>query len=333
MEGEIDLKEIIVVLWKGKYIIIFVTIAAMIVAAVASIFLVTPLYRTTAYIDLSNYGKEFELGPGMDEILRRPDKKLFIEDALADIAKDPKALAKLVELDESEDHEGYLEVIVLAPDPALAAEAANTVGFKLLRWSSENELEQLIEEKEDIEVRLDRQIEDSLENLDEELRSKKESLEKRIDSNKAYQAEMEKENGYEAEIERIGYILQDKWSNVTQVIEGFERGELPDIDLAVDTGSQTLIRHVQHIESLRERLDALSSEISAVKYNLARQIEVDYEAYFIAAEIPEQPSHIRLLLNTAVAGVLGLMLSVLVVFMRPYVNSLKAALKENDENK
>jgi len=366
LEEEIDLKEVIAVLWKGRYIIIGITAAAMIIAAVVSIFFVTPLYRATAYIDLDDYEDE----RGVEEFIRRPDRRFLMKSALDDIARDPEALDESVELEESEEYEGFLEVSVSAPAPGLAAEAADQTGLKLLRWAGEYELKQLKSEKESREESLDffeQQVESansdryfsyeengnddlaadyvapSLEILNEELQVKKESLEKELENFDQYilnafgvlspqdleiaMTDMEFTNpAYQIVMEKRGALLTELFE-VEYAIEKLERGELPDIAMAEGTVFE---RVVTRRDSIQSEIMDLSLRISRAEHKLAHRDEERLPVWYEAV-VPEEPFNMRWPLNTAVAGVLGLMLSVFIVFIRPYISELTSEIRKTDQ--
>ena len=60
-------------------------------------------------------------------------------------------------------------------------------------------------------------------------------------------------------------------------------------------------------------------------------IEGQNSNHFYPATVPGEPANVRWPLNTAVAGVLGLMLSVLIVFIKPHFHELTTDLKENSK--
>ena len=364
MEEEISLKEIIAVLWQGRYLIIGITAAAMIIAFVFSFFFTTPLYRATAYLDLDEYDQEC----GIEELMRRPDQSAFLKGALEDLVTDSEGLAESVELAESQDYEGYLEVVAAAPEPGLAAEATNQIGLDLLRWADEYELEQLKAAKESNEESLDffdkqlkgtgsvrsfnhgdnedstpHYVKASIDVFDEKLQIKKESLEKELENFDQYILDAFGESSprdletrmldrtlinpaYQTVMEKKGALLT-KLFEVEYAKEKLKQGELPDISMAEGTVFETT---VTRRNALQSNIMDLSLRISRVEYAIAH---LDQERYLHEAPVPREPFNIRWPLNTAVAGVLGLMLSVFIVFIRPHITELVSEIKKADQAK
>ncbi|MBO8169570.1 MAG: hypothetical protein H0Z35_10350 [Thermoanaerobacteraceae bacterium] len=81
-EQEIDLREIVLVLLKRKWLIIGLFVAAVIISAVASSFM-TPVYKVTAKLELGNYGDATYTNPARAvEILKSADVLGKIADKL-----------------------------------------------------------------------------------------------------------------------------------------------------------------------------------------------------------------------------------------------------------
>ena len=70
----------------------------------------------------------------------------------------------------------------------------------------------------------------------------------------------------------------------------------------------------------------MTLQISRLELSTSEQ---DLQQLIYPVEIPENPFNIRWQLNTAVATVLGLMMSVMIVFIKPYVREVVIAAKES----
>lgn len=359
MEEEIDLTQLIATLWKGKFIIITITLAAIVIALLASTVFVTPEYRATAYIDLLDYQDDDRI----DEFMRRPDREVLLEEALSDLTPEPRRLARSITMEDSGDYPGFFEVVATSPDPELAAAAANESSLYLLRWSSEHDLDQLLQRKESSEQALeffDEQlraatgqalngddnndlasgyIESSLRLMAEELVLKRETLKQDLEKYDQYilatfsqltQQDLEEalsdkqliNPAYQAVMEKRGRLLSDIFE-VEQALALIEEGRLPDLEMASGTVFETV---VTARESLRSNMVDLIVKINQAEYDLEH---LEEERYLYQAEVPQSPFNLRWQLNTAVAGVLGLMVSVFLVFMIPFAKNLRENLKED----
>ena len=58
-------------------------------------------------------------------------------------------------MQDSDQYQGFFEVVATSPEPELAAAAANEVSLYLLRWSNQHDLDQLLLEKESQEQALE----------------------------------------------------------------------------------------------------------------------------------------------------------------------------------
>ncbi len=369
MEEEIDLTQLIATLWKGKYIIIAVTLAAIIIALVASTVFVTPQYQATAYIDLVDYQDDDKIDDDrieddkIEEFMRRPDRETLIKEALADLTAEPRALARSINMQDSEQYQGFFEVVATSPEPELAAAAANEVSLFLLRWSSQHDLDQLLLKKESQEQALEffddqlkaatgrsfsldkasddlssGYLESSLRLLAEELILKKEALEDELKDFDQYiiatfgqisQSDLEEamtdkqliNPAYETMMVKRGRLLSDLFE-IEQALNLLKTGRLPNIDVAEGTVFETVVNTRDQLRS--DLLDSIL-KINQAEYTLEHLNE---ERYLYQAEVPGSPFNLRWQLNTAVAGVLGLMVSVFLVFMIPFIKTLRENLKE-----
>ena len=139
MEEEISLTEIFVTLWQGRYIIIAITVAAALIAALASIVLQTPLYRAKALADPA------VLEMQASDIAGHPEAATIVEEIIDSYDENRVDILKVCDI--SEGSEGLIEVEVCSTDPALAAEAADTLALGLLRWARDYELRRMNDEK------------------------------------------------------------------------------------------------------------------------------------------------------------------------------------------
>ena len=257
MEEEISLKEIISTLWKGRYLIISITAAAMIIAFVVSYFFTVPMFKTTAAFDFGLIDYSFD----HERIIEETEQEQVIETALQDLTGDPVNLARTVSFDQDNDK---ITVTVEARDPELAAQAAQRVSLLL---------PDAVEEKMRSEIAF----------LDH----------------------------------RLEYFNEHFPGDYAKYFNEADLSALKD-----DPGYIYMIE-----EEKGQRLAMMHN----LKFWLAEFEDIiTDDDFFHAPATPTEPHNIRWPLNTAVAGVLGLMLSVFIVFIRPHVGELLAELKDKD---
>lgn len=334
MEEEISLKEIFITLWQGRYIIITVTAVFAIVAALASIFFVTPLYRTSALIDASLYQNGVECVAGHLEADR------VVSDTLRELRNEGAAIESA---DVSEAGDGRYNIEVSAPSPQVAAEAADHLGLTLLRWLKKHELEKMYADKERIEGTLEiiKFQFHELESYQQDLIARRASLESALSQLDQFVIErfgqlsageevvaMEINPAYQAIKEKEGQLLTELFE-IEHSIARLEGGDLVGADILSETEYEGISTRK---EDLRYELAEVSYMITRYENDIAHQVP---DQFLYPADTPTQPYNIRWQLNTAVAFVLGLMLSVMVVFVKPYIGEIVKEIREtkNDPEK
>lgn len=159
MENEIDLREIIQVLWRGKYLILAVTAVFTIAVFCYIYFIVTPVYKSTGLLDLSLYHVK-----GKD-IITLIEQNQVVKDALKDLTVEPDLLAQSITVSALPDHESVLQVEVKYAEPEICVNAMKQTGVAIIQTVSRYGLEQINLEKERIEkliAFLDKAIEEYL---------------------------------------------------------------------------------------------------------------------------------------------------------------------------
>lgn len=251
MEEEISLHEIATILWKGKLIIISITLAAIIITALISIFMITPLYRATAMIDLTPFNLKTA-----DFIDRNVDDG-FTTDPLEYLIEDTGAVVSAVSLSEKG---GLLTVTVEEADPQLAVAMADAVALAIVYDSGKNLQATLVLRIEELECSID-----------------------------YFEEKINELFGNKVSIQTIEYITEYLIDPVYLRLRQ-EQGQL--------------------------MAELYNARLAYENINYNKQVHPEY--LVTKATLPTQPVNMRWQLNTAVAGVLGLMLSVFIVFIRPH---------------
>ena len=258
MEEEISLKEIIAMLWQGRWLIVSVTVAAILIALFSTLFLIDPTYKTTAYINLNVY--LYEINEEKDQLYRHYP---FLDVLQSEITELPEIDGK-VDLDICVET-GIAEVTVETKAPEKTEEAVKVAGIFIFEHIAKN----LRAGKEDLELWLD--------------------------------------------------FFDEKYSMV--YINYLNREE--QVGLADNPSYIYIMDHkgkkIAELHEINYRLHELESK---------KEELVDKHMYL--SPPPREPVNMNWRLNTAVAGVLGLMLSVFIVFVKPYFNEFKEGIKASE---
>lgn len=323
MEEEISLKEIFITLWQGRYIIIIITVAAAVIAALASLLFITPMYRASALIDISVYHNQVR------DISSHPGITKVISETLSEARQEGDTFESA---GISEAREGLLEVEVSASSSQVAADTANTLGIEVLRWLKNHELEEMYRNKEQIEgtlATIDEQIHGlELDNYHQDLLAERENLTNALDRLDQFVIDnfgqldaaeedraMEVNPAYQAIKTKEGQLLTELF-DVEQSINRLEAAGRIDLQVIHETNHG----------SLAERKEDLRYNLAEISFNINHYESLindkHTEEFLYPAESTGHPYNVRWQLNTAVAFVLGLMLSVMVVFVKPYIGEL-----------
>ena len=143
MENEIDLRELLQVLWRGKYFILAVT-AAFILAAIFYIyFMTTPVYQYSALLNLEHYEVKGK------EMLTLIEQNAVVAEAVKDLVEDPNELAKSVEINIIPgDEETTLQIKNEYSDPEICTASVEQVGRAIIETASDYRFKQMSLEKE-----------------------------------------------------------------------------------------------------------------------------------------------------------------------------------------
>ncbi len=146
-QSELNLKEIIQLMWRGKYFIAAVTAAVALLTALYCYFLITPLFQSSARVDLSAYNVPIQ------EIAERPDLPALLEDALKELEGKHGPLADPVLITPASKG-NYIDIEAVCPSSEAATDAARHTALFLLQLARQTKLDKL-----NLDVaRLERQV-------------------------------------------------------------------------------------------------------------------------------------------------------------------------------
>jgi len=261
MEDEISLIEIAATLWKGKYVIIITTLVFTLVTALVSNLALTPLYRSSAFIDPAFFGVKAET------ILNSYGCYDLACSALESVVDNPEQALKAVSITLDS---GLIAITVEKPSPYLAVTVADSVAVALA---------------ENISIITHTRIEEQIESLNHSL------------------------SFYEVQINQLfGEALNNEPLNKNLLVDPVY------LALRKEQAALTvsLFNAIQRSQRLTDSVE-----------------KMDYAEVITYALPAREPFNLRWQLNTAVAAVLGLILSTMIVFTTPFFHKIKLELQKS----
>jgi capsular polysaccharide biosynthesis protein len=273
LEEEISIRELLEIMFEGKWFILGISFLAVFIAGIFSFYILTEKFEAKANIifdkkfmeqqglSIDSYN-ELVSAHSMVELIYN---KLDLESKEVSLKSFKNSIRTEVNKDAS-----LISIIVTSKDPVLAQQAANLLGTSSMNSFSKR----LISDKERQIIKYERML-----------------------------AEVETE--LEKTPKLLGtFEVQDMGSRVIQVPE--------------------LNPLYQRLSSRWDQLSAQVTLLKAEKDYLNQGLLADAEDLYIIlqkAHLPDEPVSPRKLLNVAVAGILGLMISVFLVFFKKYWNN------------
>lgn len=142
MDNEIDLKEIFLVLWRGKYLILGITAAFLAAAFVYIFFVATPMYQYSALLDMTSYqvkGKAMLMLIEQDEV---------VNEAMEGMSEDSEGSLESVKVDILPDNEYVLQIGAKHPDRQLCVSAVKEAGLAIVEAVSGYRFKQMSLDRE-----------------------------------------------------------------------------------------------------------------------------------------------------------------------------------------
>jgi succinoglycan biosynthesis transport protein ExoP len=299
---EISLREIIEVVWNGKWIILLVTFFAVATSGIVSFFVLDPVYeaRSTVMINNPESDKQLSLQAYKEQvanhaIMRGTITQLNLNDQDITI----NGLRGKISTEIVKDT-NLIRITVSDNDPTLAASITNAVTNEFVAFMSNQSIEQL---KRDLTFTIEN-INDSITLNEENLKDVQNELANTpqiLITNKslsedAYLLSVVSEKNSSSNAEAGSIILKDE--------------QLNPLYISLQNNESNLKLEISKLENQKEEtLQKLEENRLIVKDNLmvvSQAIE------------PEGPVGPRKLLNVAIAGVVGGMISLFIVFLMAY---------------
>ncbi|PYI52930.1 Wzz/FepE/Etk N-terminal domain-containing protein [Paenibacillus flagellatus] len=134
MKDEINLREIIETLWKGKVFIILTTIVCMFLGSIYSIFLLSPIYEVSTSLIVKGQKTDEQNQLKLDTFIRQVINNLMINKFIQNLPLDEKQYSAKSILDgiilQSDDEAKMIRITVRGSNPDFIMKTANFVAFE-----------------------------------------------------------------------------------------------------------------------------------------------------------------------------------------------------------
>lgn len=340
MEQEISLREIIEVILKGKWIILIVTILAIVFSGINSFFIASPVYETNSIVSVQqNSSEEAKIKVDLNALSEtlRSDSAMHRIAEMLDIDPNKYTMNQIrnfINLEASNDA-GIMKIKVKSDNPLLITNIANILAFELGNRIEISEQSQTIVE-----------LQDQLKNItDKIIVSKSELGEAQKQMVNTPEIQTVKQRFAEDDI--LKELIRDSGStDVLDVVElQLENESINPLYTLLQTriaevkiGLTSLQTEEQNLNSRikksTDRIKQLDSNVSQEKLSskTAERLLNGYQAVFISPAIqPTEPVGPNKLLNIIIAGFLGCILSMLIVFLRHYLRNTSTPVTRTTE--
>ncbi|MBM7571370.1 Wzz/FepE/Etk N-terminal domain-containing protein [Aquibacillus albus] len=304
MEEEISLKEILTILWEGKITIISVTIVVTLLAAIFSNFFLTPKYETSATV-LINSVQQNETGSSAftGYLNEAVSPQIFME-----------RVASLEVLRRVKDKTPTSERELTSYQNNLSVELTEDSNLIKLTFTGTNPAEiqeTLTSIVEEAKIYTEELISDRLITLSNQFREQAEIEKQSLDQLLAEYNQMRVSEGLPSIV-----VMDAVTSNSNQfILNSEDLEEFQNLDRTKQVEFEKINSKIRNLTSLYNQYYSSYEE----GRSLADFYKVDNKFSVLSQPFePINPVSPNVLLNTAIAFVIGLMVSVGLVFFRAY---------------
>jgi succinoglycan biosynthesis transport protein ExoP len=302
---EISLREIIEVVWNGKWVIILVTAIAIVISGIVSFFIINPVYEARSTLIVSNEKLEgHPVPPSMQTYVEQVKNHTIMSRTIDQLGLRQQDIS-INDLREKIDvnivkDTNLIRIVVRDKDPKLASDIANAVTLHFVDFMTNQAMEQLITSSEHMIDQIDLELKVSLgalKKVDEELAKTPEILvTNKSLSEDAFLHSVISENQNQSNAEAGGLQMRSEATN--------------PVYISLQQSAANLNIDISKLENKRNELD------EKIKTN---QLMVQESLTIVSRAIePENPVGPKKLLNIAIAGVVGGMTSLFIVFILHY---------------
>jgi succinoglycan biosynthesis transport protein ExoP len=304
---EISLREIIEIIWNGKWMIILITIIAMLVSGIYSFLVLDPVYNARSTVMVNQPSEEDPPQLSLQAYKEQVENHAIMRSAITklNLTNHDITINTLREKIETEiiKDTNLIRITVTDNDPKLAAELANTVTTQFVTFISDQSLGLFKKELQYEMKQIDDEIKltvDTLENVKHELANTPQILvTNKSLSEDAYLQSVVSENNNRSNAETGSIQYKDEHLN--------------PLYISLQQTESNLKLDISKLENKKEEIQQKIEE---------NRLFVEENLSIVSPAIePEEPIGPRTLLNVAIAGVIGGIASLFIVFVLHYWRS------------
>lgn len=269
MEEEISLKELLEIIWKGKYIIIIITVIVVAITAYMSFFVVKPTYEASTTISVNSVIPQYvSLDPSLNvQNINVSDAQVEItspqvlQSTINNLKLDPKKYSldyfkSLIDV-KAIQNTNFLTITVREKDPKLAANIANSLAESFKSYVNTSNIDQI--------------------------------------------------NKLLTSLDKLIKLQTDKISEATNELN------------TIDPNNKTKHDESQaKVDALKNTRDTIIGEYN--KLDIIKSSDMGQNGILISSKaiVPDTPVSPKKTLNIIIAFILGIMVSIFIVFFKEY---------------
>lgn len=312
-EDEISLKEIIHTVWDGKWIITVVTVVAMLAAAIFSFWMIAPTYEATSTVKLNHESRQtFIEQLKSDAVINEAIEDLKLDRTISSV----RGSTTITNIEET----NLITITVKGTEPAETKNIANYLAYSFVQ---NIEISDRLNEIVDSRTKL-RAIDNQLEKTEAEISQIENRLSETPEKRTTYKTladEMYLQYNLANSGEIDSELLNELMLSEEHINSNYTRleGELADAEkrlTALQSDQNAFNGIIEENEAIIDELEnADMSEVTSTR-DIMRMTNGYTAAIVTPAYEPTVPVAPNKLLNVAIAIVVGLMVGVMIVFVR-----------------
>lgn len=328
VEEEISIREIIETVWNGKYFIIVITVLAMILSGFFSFLVLNPVYETASLVrsinkhttedtnsnnDLNSFAETIKSNSSMNRVL----EKLKLDRTKYNIS-DIKRMVTVAPIRDT----NVIKIAVKGTNSKLVTNIANVLAFEMGARMEISDRSQTIVSANNRLLEIESLVEITQSEIDtakEQLKSVPEKLETQKSlSTDAYLLSIAGESS----------SIDSKDLGAIQFSEEEINPTYLELQSSVATASLNLSKLVAEQNSIKKmneqnqlKITELENQVdeASLKAQSSQRLLNGFQAVFISpALLPDEPTGPNKLFNVAIAAVLGLFISGIILFFKQY---------------
>lgn len=324
MQEELSLREILETIWNGKKIISIITVIAIVISGFLSFFVIHPTYETSSHIRFDSEQDQLIASLSETSQSNATMNKVIKLLELKKLGYTVDRLKKAIKFEVIENST-VVKITVQGSEAEIITQVANLLAFQLgTRAEITDRSIEIIEAQNKI---LD--LEDQIVIANNELLIAEKLLsetpeklvtEKSLSSNSYLQSVVSEEfnlsNKEAGAIQLLDEIINPVYVNLKQKISDTRL-----LLSSLRSSKENLVNKVQKNEELIEQLENRNENETLLAQNSTRLLSGS-SAVFISPSIqPDEPIAPNKLFNIVIAGTVGLIIGVMIVFLSAFLNS------------